>query len=256
MACFVGWGGIAQQPYQPGTGDVRDVIREHDERAAYRTRLGAVSLGQGRCPVRNPFVVTGDTGTGGSPSPEAITALLAEASAGDPAAHAQLWRSIYPDLHAIAHRALLRRRPGHTLQTTALVNEAYLKLVHHQQADWDGRLHFFAVAARAMRHILIDYARQRGRQKRGGGQAPVSLDEAVAVAEERADTLLALDEALTALAERDERLGRIVEYRFFGGMTEAEVARLLGVTDRTVRREWRKAKAWLAAALAEPPSPP
>ncbi len=194
-----------------------------------------------------------------TPSPENITsenitALLAEVSAGSPDAEHQLWQSIYPDLRRIAHRALRRRRPGQTLQTTALVNEAYLRLVQ-QQADWSGRLHFFAVAAKAMRHILIDYARRQNRQKRGGGQPPVPLDEGMLLADERADTFLALDRALTDLARHDERLGQIVEYRFFGGLTEEEIAALLGVTDRTIRRDWRKAKAWLADALAEPPTP-
>ncbi|GAB5536270.1 MAG: ECF-type sigma factor [Rubricoccaceae bacterium] len=179
---------------------------------------------------------------------DSITALLAEMGAGDDAAARALWESIYPDLREIAHQALLRRRPSDTLQTTALVHEAYLKLVR-QPDGWDGRLHFFAVAAKAMRHILIDTARQRSRQKRGGGQRPVPMDAVALVAEERADVLLALDEALTRLSERDARMAQIVEYRFFGGLTEVEIAELMGVTDRTVRRDWRRARAWLAAAL-------
>ena len=185
-------------------------------------------------------------------SPENITSLLVEAGRGDEEARHALWQSVYEDLRQIAHRELYRRRPGQTLQTTALVNEAYLKLVDQTPAGWENRLHFFAVAARAMRHILIDYARQRHRQKRGGGQAHVALDEAVVVAHERAETFLALDKALTHLATLNERWAQIVEYRFFGGMTEAEMAQLFGVSERTVRRDWRKAKAWLATALAEP----
>ena len=188
------------------------------------------------------------------PPSEDITALLVEVEAGGPDAAERLWQAVYPDLRRIAHHALRQRRSGHSLGTTALVNEAYLKLVPHQQDDWFGRLHFFSVAAKAMRHILIDYARQRGRQKRGGGQDAVPLDEAVLAAEERSDTLLALDEALTRLESRDERLARVVEYRFFGGLTEEEIGHLLHVTERTVRRDWCKAKAWLALALSDPPS--
>lgn len=187
------------------------------------------------------------------PSSANITALLAEARGGDAGAARRLWDTVYPDLHRIAHRALARRRPGQTLRTTALVSEAYLKLAGG--AAWEDRLHFYATAATAMRHILIDAARQRRRLKRGGGRKPVPLDEAVVVAEERAETLLALDEALTSLAAHDARLARVVEYRFFGGLTEAEVAGLLGVTDRTVRRDWRRARAWLAVALDDAPDP-
>jgi RNA polymerase sigma factor (TIGR02999 family) len=187
--------------------------------------------------------------------PENITALLAEAGRGDEEARHALWKSVYEDLRRIAHRALYRRQPGQTLQTTALVNESYLKLVDQAQAGWEDRLHFFAVAARAMRHILIDYARQRHRQKRGGGRPHVALDEVLVAADERAETFLALDKALTHLATLNERWAQVVEYRFFGGMTEEEIAGLFGVSERTVRRDWRKAKAWLATALAESEAP-
>jgi RNA polymerase sigma factor (TIGR02999 family) len=189
-----------------------------------------------------------------SPSTQDITALLADLEAGRPDAAEPLWRAIYPDLRRIAHNALKRRQPGHSLDTTALVNEAYLRLVHHP-GDWTGRLHFCSVAAKAMRHILIDHARRRGRQKRGGIQSPVTLDDAVLVARERSDTLLALDEALDRLGSRDGRLAQVVEYRFFGGLTEAEIAELLSVTERTVRRDWHRAKAWLALSLSDA-SPP
>jgi RNA polymerase sigma factor (TIGR02999 family) len=188
-----------------------------------------------------------------APTSGDITALLAEYQAGASDVAEPLWQAIYPDLRRIAHHALRRRPHGHALQTTALVNEAYLKLVDHQQGDWSGRLHFFSVAAKAMRHILIDYARRNSRQKRGGGEVPVPLDEALTVAAERGERLLALDEALTQLEARDERLAQVVEYRFFGGMTEEEVGQLLSVTARTVRRDWSKAKAWLAVALSEHP---
>ncbi len=186
-------------------------------------------------------------------SDRSITVLLGEARQGDEEAVERLWASVYGDLRRIAHRELYRRRPGHqTLQTTALVNEVYLKLVDQQQADWEDRVHFFAVAAKAMRHILIDYARKQSRQKRGGGQRPVSFEEDLVAAEERAETFLALDEALTHLAARDEHLAQLVEYRFFGGMMEKEIASLLGVSERTVRRDWRRAKIWLADTLEEP----
>lgn len=186
-----------------------------------------------------------------APSSREITTLLADVGAGDVAAKERLWEAAYPELRRIAHGAL-RRRPGHSLRTTALVHEAYLKLVQHERDDYSGRLHFYAVASKAMRHILIDHARHRSREKRGGGVRPLPLDEALVAADEQAATFLALDEALRHLATLNERLVEIVECRFFGGMTEKEIASLYGVTERTVRRDWRKAKAWLAAALAEP----
>lgn len=187
-----------------------------------------------------------------APSFHPITALLQEARQGDEDAARQLWQATYDDLREIAHRELLRRHTGETLQTTALVNEAYLKLVNQQEVGWHDRVHFFSVAATAMRHIIVDYARQRSRKKRGGGVRPLPLNETVLAAEAQADTFLALDRALNRLATLNERLAEIVEYRFFGGMTEEEIAALYGVSERTVRRDWRKAKAWLAAALAEP----
>lgn len=185
-------------------------------------------------------------------SSDPITALLRDARRGDEAAARQLWQATYDDLREIAHRELRRRAGSETLHTTALVNEAYLKLVDQHAADWHDRVHFFAVAATAMRHIIVDYARQRSRKKRGGGQRPLPLTESVVAAEEQAETFLALDRALTQLAALNERLARVVECRFFGGMGEAEMAALFGVSERTVRRDWRKAKAWLAAALADP----
>lgn len=186
-----------------------------------------------------------------SRSTKDVTALLIEAGNGDPEAAEQLWTSIYPELREVAHRALLYRHSSQTLQTTALVNEAYLKLVPRQPTDWSGRKHFFAVAAKAMRHILIDYAKQKSREKRGGGRLPVTLDENLVAAGERADVFIALDEALTILAQQDERLAQVVEYRFFGGLSEAEIGDLLQLSERTIRRDWRKARAWLAVALSE-----
>ena len=180
---------------------------------------------------------------------EDITALLAEVRQGLPEADERLYDHVYDALHAIAHRQLRKRSAGQTLRTTALVHEAYLRLVDQTRAQWNDRVHFFAVAALAIRHILVNYARRKRAQKRGGGWHRLDLDEAALAPEERADVLLALDEALDDLAALDERLSRVVVLRFFGGMTEEEIARADGVSARTVRRDWHKAKAFLAHAL-------
>jgi RNA polymerase sigma factor (TIGR02999 family) len=156
---------------------------------------------------------------------------------------------VYDELRRIAHRQLRAERTDHTLSTTALVHEAYVKLADQTRAQWNDRAHFFAVAAVAMRRILVDYARKRQAEKRGGGVRPVTLDDAAALIEDRADALLAVDEALTRLAGIDERLSRVVECRFFGGLTEEETATALRVTARTVRRDWVKAKGWLYQEL-------
>jgi RNA polymerase sigma factor (TIGR02999 family) len=178
-----------------------------------------------------------------------VTGLLLAWRAGDGTALDRLFPLVYEELRRIAHGQLGRERSGHTLGTTALVHESYLKLVDQTRVHWEDRAHFFAIASVAMRRILVDYARRHCAAKRGG--AKVSLDDAALVADERADTLVALDEALTRLAEVDERLGRVVECRFFGGLSEEETAQALGVTARTVRRDWVKAKAWLHQALRE-----
>lgn len=180
-----------------------------------------------------------------------ITGLLLAWRGGDSTALDRLFPLVYDELRRIAHRQLGRERDEHTLGTTALVHEAYLKLVDQTRAKYEDRSHFFAVAARAMRRILVDYARQHRALKRGAGAAQVSLDDAAALAADRAQTLVALDEALTGLAEVDERLCRVVECRFFGGLTEEETAEALAVTARTVRRDWVKAKGWLSQALRE-----
>lgn len=177
-----------------------------------------------------------------------ITALLVDIGDGDAAAQERLWEVAYPELRRLAHGAL-RRRPGASLQTTALVHEAYLKLVQNDDAGWSGRLHFYAVASKAMRHILIDHARHRSRQKRGGGQRPLPLDEALIAADEQAETFLALDEALRQLATLNERLVEVVECRFFGGMTIAGTAEALGVSPATVKRDWVLVQAWLHREL-------
>lgn len=181
---------------------------------------------------------------------EEITRWLRRSAEGDEKALDRLFPLLYDDLRRIAHRRLRAERPGHTLDTTALVNEAYLRLVGGSGATWESRVHFFAVAAKVMRHILVDYARRRRAEKRGGGAVRVSLQDDMVVEEPRIDDLLALDEALTALSERHERMGEVVEYRFFGGMTVKEAAQALDVSVRTVERDWRRAKAYLYRELA------
>ena len=179
-----------------------------------------------------------------------ITALLLAWRAGDSSAYDRLFGMAYDELHRIAHRQLADERADHTLNTTALLHEAYLKLVDQTRVAWADRSHFFAVAAAAMRRILVDYARRYQTAKRGAAPRRISLTDNLLVAEDRAETLVALDEALTELASIDARLGRVVECRFFAGLTEEETAQALGVTARTVRRDWSKAKGWLHRALA------
>jgi RNA polymerase sigma factor (TIGR02999 family) len=179
-----------------------------------------------------------------------ITTQLQAWGAGEPAAHERLFPLVYGELRRIAHRQLRHERSGHTLDTTALVHEAYLRLAGQASAEWADRSHFFAVAANAMRRILVDYARRYRTEKRGGAPQQVSLTDTMLVAEARADTLLAVDEALTELARIDPRLSRVVECRFFAGLTEDETAEILGVTARTVRRDWTKAKGWLHRTLS------
>jgi RNA polymerase sigma factor (TIGR02999 family) len=178
-----------------------------------------------------------------------ITALIAGLQDGEPEAWDRLLPHVYDELRRIAHAQLRRQRRGHTLNTTALVHEAYFKLVDQTRVPYAERAHFFGIAARAMRQVLIDYARRHATAKRGGGWQRMSLDDAQISIEERADMLVALDEALTRLSVLNERLGRVVECRFFGGMTEEETAAALGVTDRTVRRDWIKARLWLYSEL-------
>lgn len=161
----------------------------------------------------------------------------------------QLLPLVYEDLRRVAHRQLGRERADHTLSTTALVHEAYLRLVDQTRARWVDRAHFFAVAAGVMRRILVDYARRYRAAKRGGDAQHLDLDNVEVSLEQRSEMLIGLDEALGRLAELNPRLSQVVEYRFFGGMTEEETAEALGVTDRTVRRDWIKAKAWLSREL-------
>lgn len=181
--------------------------------------------------------------------PGEVTRLLLAARDGEREAFDQLFPLVYDELRRMAGRQLSRERREHTLQPTALVNEAYLKLVDQTQVEWKSRAHFVGIAARAMRQILIDYARKRGAHKRGGGWERATLDEELIGVESSLEELLALDAALNKLAEFDERLRRVVEYRYFGGLSEKEIGELLGVTPRTVERDWAKARAWLHKEL-------
>lgn len=178
-----------------------------------------------------------------------VTRLLSEAAEGSSAAVEELTPIVYADLHERAARCLQRERPGHTLQPTALVHEAYVRLVGQNDVDWKGRTHFLAVASRAMRRILTDYARARGRLKRGGGLGRVTLEGIATGGAGRDVDLIELDDALERFARLDPRASRVVELRFFGGLTDDEAARTLGVSPRTVRGDWAVARAWLLRAL-------
>jgi RNA polymerase sigma-70 factor (ECF subfamily) len=182
-------------------------------------------------------------------SPGDVSQLLQSWSQGDKSAFDQLVPIVQAELRRMARRYMAREKAGHTLQTSALINEAYLRLVDQTGVPWQGRAHFFGVAAQVMRHILVDHARRKRYAKRGGGAFKVSLSGIALVAEQRADELLALDDALTALARYDERKSRIVELRFFSGLTVEETAEVLGIAPITVMREWRAAKAWLQDTL-------
>jgi RNA polymerase sigma factor (TIGR02999 family) len=177
--------------------------------------------------------------------PDEVTALLDAWADGDRSALDRLLPLVQDELHRLAHRHLQRERPSHTLQTTALVNEAYLRLVDQRRARWQSRSHFLAIAAQMMRRILIDHARKIAFAKRGGGAPKVSLDEACILAEERAGELVALDDALQSLARVDERKSRVVELRYFGGLSVEEAAEVLKVSADTVGRDWRRARAFL-----------
>ena len=180
-----------------------------------------------------------------SQGPENVTQLLTAWSTGDRSAFDSLIQIIYSELHRLAGRYMGLERVGHPLNTTALVNEAYLRLVNQNNVSWQNRAHFFAVSAQAMRSILIDMARGRNRLRRGGGARHVSLDETLVFSDSRAADLIALDDALTRLANLDERKSRIVEMRYFGGLTVEETAEVLKLSVATVDREWRRARAWL-----------
>lgn len=184
-------------------------------------------------------------------SPNEVTQLLLDWSEGDKAALDKLMPLVYDELRKLARSYLARERPGHTLQTTALVNEAYLRLVDQRSVQWQNRAHFFGIASQMMRRILVDHARSRQYKKRGGDSHLVSLDHAAVVSPERAAEVVALDDALTALAEIDQRKSQIVEMRFFGGLSIEETAEVLGVSPGTVMRDWTMAKAWLRREIEQ-----
>ena len=185
-----------------------------------------------------------------SPLQQQVTQLLKDWSGGDEGALGRLIPLVQPELHRLAHHYMSRERAGHTLQTTALLNEAYLQLVDDPKRNWQNRTHFMAATAQLMRRIIVDYARQRASLKRGGGALKVSLNDAALVTEKRSEELLALDEALQELAALDPRKSQIVELRYFGGMTIEETATFLKMSHRSVEREWTMAKAWLYRALS------
>ncbi len=178
-----------------------------------------------------------------------VTELLLSWRQGQPSALDQLVALVYPELRRLAHRYIRGERNSHTLQTTALVNEVYLRLVDSRMVHWRDRAHFFAVSAQLMRRILVDSARLRRSAKRGGGASPTRLDDALAIFEARGRNLVALDDALSDLGEMDPQKARLVELRFFGGLTMAEIAEVLGISEDAVRWNWRLARAWLLQQL-------
>ena len=187
----------------------------------------------------------GNSSTGGPASSSQITQLLAKWSDGDQSALEELTPLVYEELRRIAHHYMAGARPDHTLQTTALVNEAYLRLADQTHPNWQDRVHFFAVAARAMRQILVNYAMSYKAQKRGGGARKIELDEAALVADAQSKEVVELNEALERLSQLDARKAQVVELKYFGGLNQDEIANVLKISPVTVRREWRFAKAWL-----------
>lgn len=185
-----------------------------------------------------------------------VTRLLHRVREGDDSAREELMDSVYAELRVIARRQLRRRSGDQTLETTALVHEAFLKLSKHDEPQWADRCHFFAVAATAMRQILVDHARKQGSDKRGGGWKRIDLENARLDVNEQTELVLEIDDALRKLSDLDPRLTRVVECRFFAGMTEGETALALDITDRTVRRDWVKARAWLHVELGVDETPP
>jgi RNA polymerase sigma-70 factor (ECF subfamily) len=185
-----------------------------------------------------------------SPSAE-VTELLAAWSDGDKSAEKELFSVVYRELRRLAHRYMLRENPGNTLQTTALVNEAYLCLIDRKRANWQNRAHFFGFSAQVMRHILVDLARSKNYQKRGGEGRKIALDESLVMSPVKDGYMVDLDDALKALAEVDARKSKVVELRFFGGMSVEETAEVLKVSQDTVMRDWRLAKAWLWRELSK-----
>jgi RNA polymerase sigma-70 factor, ECF subfamily len=188
-----------------------------------------------------------------SPPLQEVTQLLVDWGNGNHAALDQLIPLVYTELRQLARRYMRRERPGHTMQTTALIHEAYLRLVDQNQVRWENRAHFLGIAARLMRQILIEHARRRTRAKRGGVAGTISLDEVALVSQARATELLALDDAMERLAAIDPRKSRVVELRFFGGLSTKEAAEVLHTAPNTVLRDWRLAKAWLHREISHEP---
>jgi len=186
-----------------------------------------------------------------TPKQHEITQLLAEWSGGNQSALDELYPLVYDELHRLARRYMSRERKGHTLQTTALINEAYVRLVDQKNVQWANRSHFFAISAQIMRRILIDHARRHAYAKRGGGAQQVSLDEAAVVTSGIGSELIRLDEALQTLAKLDQRRCYVVELRYFGGLSNEEIAGVLHVSANTVTRDWNMARAWLYQQLTE-----
>ncbi|MEP6707399.1 MAG: sigma-70 family RNA polymerase sigma factor [Pyrinomonadaceae bacterium] len=187
----------------------------------------------------------------GQSSTHEVTQLLIAWGSGDKAALDKLMPLIHQELRRLAHHYMSRERAGHTLQTTALVNEAYVRLVNRKEVHWQNREHFFAIAAQSMRGILVDHARSHAYAKRGGGVRNVALDEALVVSQEPAAEVVALDDALKQLEQMDPQQGRVVELRFFGGLTIEQTAEALHLSPTTIKREWKTAKAWLYHELAK-----
>jgi RNA polymerase sigma factor (TIGR02999 family) len=185
------------------------------------------------------------------PSTHEVTGLLIEWSNGDKAALDKLAPLVYQELRRLAHHYMSHERPGHTLQTTALVNEAYLRLVNRKGVQWQNRAHFFGIAATLMRSILVDHARSHAYAKRGGGARKIEFDEAMIVSQERAAEVVALDDVLKQLADFDPQQSRIVELRFFGGLTIEETSEVLDLSPATIKREWSTARAWLYRELSK-----
>jgi RNA polymerase sigma factor (TIGR02999 family) len=184
------------------------------------------------------------------PSSHEVTLMLQAWGEGDQSALEKLTPLVEAELRRLAHHYLAQERPGHTLQTTALINEAWLRLIDWKRVSWQNRAHFFGVSARLMRYILVGFARTRRQHKRGGGAQQVSLEEAAAISADRTNDLLALDDALQALAKYDPRKGQIVELRFFGGLSVEEAAEVMKLSPITIMREWNKARAWLYQELS------
>ena len=197
----------------------------------------------------DPATAGRDSGEPRPADPQEVTQLLANWSQGDPTALEKLIPLVYKELRHLAHRYMEGQRPNHTLQTTALVNEAYLRLADQSKPNFTNRSHFFAVAAKAMRQILVDYAKAQQREKRGAGATKVELDEAALISPEQTSAILDVDEALEKLAVLDSRKARVVELRYFGGLNQDEIAEVLKISTVTIRRDWVFARAWLYTEL-------